>query len=96
MTETLTIENDTYPEIAQSFVISVFDDKDMLYRNFGPFETKEEAKEWFSTGTNELGGSLLEKVKNALKDQAKEKAGNEIKDIIKEAVYKAIKSKKLI
>lgn len=53
----------------------------------------EEAKEWFSTGTNELGGSLLERVKNALKDQAKEKAGNEIKDIIKEAVYKAIKSK---
>ena len=47
MTETLTIENDTYPEIAQSFVISVFDDKDMLYKNFGPFETKEEAKEWF-------------------------------------------------
>jgi len=42
------VEYDTYPETSQSYVISVFDNKDMLHRNFGPFETTEEAKEWFS------------------------------------------------
>ena len=48
-------ENDTYPKhshkwIVRTYTFGPFSDvggkKDMFYRNFGPFETKEEAKEF--------------------------------------------------
>ena len=42
------VEYDNYPETSHGYIISVFNNKDVLHRNFGPFETPEEAKEWFS------------------------------------------------
>jgi hypothetical protein len=45
-------ENDTYPEHSHKWIVrtytdtSYFNPNELFYRNFGPFETKEEAKEF--------------------------------------------------
>ena len=45
-------ENDTYPEHSHKWIVRTFTDEgvynanEVFYRNFGPFETKEEAKEF--------------------------------------------------
>ena len=45
-------ENDTYPEHSHKWIVKTFTDtsdfnpNELFYRNFGTFETKEEAKEF--------------------------------------------------
>lgn len=45
-------ENDTYPEHSHKWIVRTFTDEgvynpnEVFYRNFGTFETKEEAKEF--------------------------------------------------
>ena len=45
-------ENDTYPEHSHKWIVRTFTDEgvynaiEVFYRNFGPFETKEEAKKF--------------------------------------------------
>jgi hypothetical protein len=39
-------ENDTYPEHSHKWIVRTYTDKMMFYRNFGPFDTKEKAKEF--------------------------------------------------
>jgi hypothetical protein len=39
-------ENDFYPEHSHKWIVRTYTDKMMFYRNFGTFETKEEAKEF--------------------------------------------------
>ena len=39
-------ENDTYPEHSHKWIVRTYIDNQMFYRNFGPFETKKEAKEF--------------------------------------------------
>ena len=39
-------ENDTYPSHSHKWIVKTYIDNQMFYRNFGTFETKEEAKEF--------------------------------------------------
>jgi len=39
-------ENDTYPEHSHKWIVRTYTGDKMFYRNFGTFETKEEAKEF--------------------------------------------------
>jgi hypothetical protein len=39
-------ENDTYPKHSHQWIVKTYIDNQMFYRNFGPFETKKEAKEF--------------------------------------------------
>ena len=44
-------ENDTYPEHSHQYIVRTYIDNfdgtdEMFYRNFGPFENKDEAKEF--------------------------------------------------
>jgi hypothetical protein len=39
-------ENDTYPEHSHKWIARTYIEHYMFYRNFGTFETKEEAKEF--------------------------------------------------
>jgi hypothetical protein len=45
-------ENDTYPEHSHKWIVRTYTDtsnfnpNELFYRNFGPFETKEEAQEF--------------------------------------------------
>ena len=38
-------ENDTYPEHSHQWIVRTYADE-MFHRNFGPFKTKKEAKEF--------------------------------------------------
>jgi hypothetical protein len=39
-------ENDTYPKHSHQWIVKTYIYNQMFYRNFGPFETKKEAKEF--------------------------------------------------
>jgi hypothetical protein len=39
-------ENDTYPEHSHKWIVRTYTGDKSFYRNFGTFETKEEAKEF--------------------------------------------------
>ena len=39
-------ENDTYPEHSHKWIVRTYTGDKLFYRNFGTFETKEEAKEF--------------------------------------------------
>ena len=39
-------ENDTYPEHSHKWIVRTYTGGELFYRNFGTFETKEEAKEF--------------------------------------------------
>jgi len=39
-------KNDTYPSHSHKWIVRTYTDKMIFYRNFGTFETKEEAKEF--------------------------------------------------
>ena len=41
-------ENDTYPEHSHKWIVRTYTGGELFYRNFGTFETKEEAKEFIS------------------------------------------------